>query len=150
MGPHALARRWIDKNKILVEKKVFALCLLMAIVQKPHPHLPGSQDPLLKASSFNEVMLWNRFCYSVLLAIVIMMQMTLIVIDCTRFMLQKNILINSNVFVSKKFVSIDEELLLWKVKSHSSSTYQLRDLVLVLNFFVFAKGQDISVIYLLT
>ena len=60
MGPHTLARSWKDVAVIEI-KKVFTLCLLMGVVQKPQLHLYWSQDPLLKASIFNVVMPRNRF-----------------------------------------------------------------------------------------
>ena len=49
MGPHALARGGIDK--ISVEKKVLALCLLMAIVQKPQPHRHLEENVRTKCST---------------------------------------------------------------------------------------------------
>lgn len=49
MEPHALARGWIDK--ISVEQKVLALCLLMAIVQKPQPHRHLEENVRTKCSA---------------------------------------------------------------------------------------------------
>ena len=46
---------WEDVTTIEI-KKIFTLCLLMGVVQKPQLHLYWSQDPLFKASIFNVVM----------------------------------------------------------------------------------------------
>ena len=95
LGPHALARSWEDVTTI-EKKKVFTPCLLMGVVQKPQLHLYWSQYPLFKASVFNEVMPDHARLHKV-------HAVTEYIVD--RF---------KSVYVPNEFVSIDEELLLWK------------------------------------
>ena len=53
-----------------------------------------------------------------------------------------------SVYMPNEFVCIDEELLLWKDNSLSSSTQQTRDNFLLLNSFVFMKQVGINGTYL--
>ena len=119
MMPHALARSWKDVTTIEI-KKVFTICLLMEVVQKPKLHLYWSWDPLLKDSIFNVIMPRNRFQ-----AIITFLHFA----DSrdydlnesnrdrlykVRFVIEYIVGRFKSVHVPNKFVCIDEEFLLCK------------------------------------
>ena len=119
MGPHALARSWKDVTAIEI-KKVFTLCLLIGVVQKPQLHLYWSQDPLLKASIFNVDMPRNRF-QAIIAFLHFVDNSDYDLNDPNRDRLYKvraviEYIVDrfKSVYVPNEFVFIDEELLLWK------------------------------------
>ena len=121
MEPHALARNWKDVTAIEI-KKVFILCLLMGVVQKPQLHLYWIQDPLLKASIFNVVIPRNRF--QVIIAFLHFAGNSDYDVNdpnCDRLYKVRAVrkyIVNRfrSEYVPNEFVCIDEELLLWKVR----------------------------------
>ena len=119
MGPQVLTRSWKDVTAIEIEK-VFTLCLLMGVVQKPQLHLYWRQDLLLKASIFNVVMLRNRF--QVIIAFLHFAGNSDYDINdpnhdrlCkVRAVIEYIVDRFKSVYEPSEFVCIDEELLLWK------------------------------------
>ena len=110
---------WEDVTTIEI-KKVFTLCLLMGVVQKPQLHLYWSQDPLFKASIFNVVMPRNQFQ-----AITFFLHFAdnsdydvndpnLDRLYKVRAVIEYIVDRFRSVYVPNEFVYIDEELLLWK------------------------------------
>ena len=119
LGPHSLAKRWVDVT--VEDMKLFiALTLLTGVIKKPAIHDYWSTDKILKTPVFNDVMPRNRYqsiqqflhfadnsCYDVT--------------DPSRDRLYKvrpivDVLVNrfKTVYIPTQHVSIDEELLLFK------------------------------------
>ena len=101
-------------------KKVFTLCLLIGVVQKPQLHLYWSQDPLFKASNFNVVMPRNQFqAITAFLHFADNSDDDLNDPNLDRLykvhaVIEYIVDRFKSVYVPNEFVYMDEELLLWK------------------------------------
>ena len=115
---YSRSQLWVPTSP--ADIKFLSLCLLTGIIQKPLLSQYWSTDPLLQTSVFNHIMSINRF--QMILQFIHFADSSLYDLkDPMRDCLYKvrpvvEFLVNKfkSVYVPSKFISIGEELLLWK------------------------------------
>ena len=116
---YSCSQLWVPTSPVNI-KKFLSLYPLTGVIQKPSLSQYWSSDPLLKTSVFNHIM--SRNCFQMILQFIHFADSSLYdPKDPNRDRLYKvrpivEFLFNKfkSVFVPSKFISINEELLLWK------------------------------------